>query len=877
MNGLRASLFAALIGSSGTVDAQTPPIRYKLDIPRQTLTMALADFARETGLQVARFSDLNEHSTISNAVVGTYTAEQAIDLLLAGSEYRFRFVNPHTIAIIRAPRGEPGPSAKPAEPSRDPLSRDSTKNPKNTKSDNANPRGEKIMRNRGMMARLIALLTVCSAVHPGGVCAQNAASDQTAQLEEVVVTAQRRSQNLQKVPVSVSALSENDLEMAGIASGNDLGKAVPSLEINHGTGAALIFLRGIGNSVSSAGNEASTAVYVDGIYYARVAPSFLEFNNVDRIEVLKGPQGTLFGRNATGGLIQVVTRTPTAEPVLRVSVGYENYQRIVTKAYAAGGLSEHVAADVAVIYNDQREGWGRNVTTGSEAYRDRNLGVRAKLVADASDLTRVTLIGEYGNSHGDIGLTSQPYQGTTQGATPGMPPHVYLPLPGFYDVRNGIDDLQVDQSYGGSLKIEQEFSFAKLVSLSAYRHSYIDQKSYDVDFVPDDYFHAVLNERAVQFSQELQLLSKEGSSFDWIAGAFYLDTQDGYRPGSILGGRQFGGAELRFQSKQSIKSLAGYAQSTFPIAKDTHLTTGVRYTRDKVGIAGTLDVALPGGPVLGPVAPPVDDSTNFNKTTWKFALDHTFTPDILGFVSISRGFKAGTYVTLPAANVVARPEVLDAYEIGLKTELFDRRLRLNGAVFFYNLKDPQVEILNGPSVYAINAGGAHVKGLDLDFEFAATENLKLRGGLGLLDAKYTTFTNAPSGLPNSGPNGGNLPETAMDVSGFTMQRAPKFTGSLNAIYTIPMASGSWALSASVSHNSGFYWQPTHHIRQDAYTLLDAQVGYTFPSKHLGVRVYGRNLSNKKYYTAAFESGGQTGFDSAPAAPRTYGLAFDVNF
>lgn len=702
------------------------------------------------------------------------------------------------------------------------------------------------------------------------------------QIEDIVVTAQRREQSLQNVPVAITALSGSALTTSGVSGGIDLGKAVPALEINHGSGAALVFLRGVGNSVSSAGNEASVAMYVDGVYYARVSPSFLEFNNIERVEVLKGPQGTLFGRNASGGAIQVVTRTPGPDPRFEGNLTYANYDKVTARAYISGGIIEGVNADLAVLYSDQGKGWGRNVTTGNDIWKGHNFAARTKWVLEPSDSTTITLTGEFSRYRGDLGLTSAPYEGTTTGSQPGTPLQIFPALPGFYDIRSSIDPLQRDKSYGGALRIEQNLSFANLVSITAYKHSKINVSEWDVDYIPDDYFHAVLGERAVQKSQELQLLSNADSPFTWIIGGYYLDSQDGYSNG-ILGGRQFElafgfpNAELRFISNQRIKSLAGYGQATIEVLPDTNLTAGLRYTSDKVRITGSTAGATAGGPILFPAGADVDDSTRFKKLTWKGSIDHRFSSAIMAYASISRGFKAGTYITLPATAIAAKPEVLDAYEVGLKTELFDRRLRLNIAAFHYDIKDPQVEVNDGPVVVAINAGGARINGIDFDFELAATSRLTVRGGAGYLDTKYTDFTNAPSGVPNPA-TGGNFPIVPLDVTGFSMQRAPKFTGNLNAVYTIPMASGGeWSIGGGLSHNSGFFWQPTHHIKQRAYTLFNAQVGYTFPDEHFSITAWGKNLSNEKYYAGAYEQGGPFGNPSAPAAPRTYGVTLATKF
>ncbi|MFD2577555.1 TonB-dependent receptor [Novosphingobium colocasiae] len=266
---------------------------------------------------------------------------------------------------------------------------------------------------------------------PSGTSAiEPAAAESTgeARLDEIVVTAQRREERLQDVPVSVSVVSPMALRTAGVADLVQIAKASPSVTINQGNGPLLTFIRGIGNTTSAAGNEASAAVYIDGVYVARPVSDMFSLTNIERVEVLKGPQGTLFGRNSSGGLINIVTRSPTAKPTAEVSLGYSNYQTIDTSVYLSGGIANGIAADFAAFYHKQRDGWGTNVTLNRDTGFGRRYGVRSKIVAEVSDNTKITLSVDYLRSRTNIPF-GNPVRGTTQGNPAGLPPnHLRAPV-----------------------------------------------------------------------------------------------------------------------------------------------------------------------------------------------------------------------------------------------------------------------------------------------------------------------------------------------------------------------------------------------------------------------------------------------------------------
>jgi iron complex outermembrane receptor protein len=275
--------------------------------------------------------------------------------------------------------------------------------------------------------------------------------------------------------------------------------------------------------------------------------------------------------------------------------------------------------------------------------------------------------------------------------------------------------------------------------------------------------------------------------------------------------------------------------------------------------------------VVKSVPPTLPPSTRWSKPTWRISLDHDLTRDVLVFASYNRGFKSGAYAISNLANPPVSPEILDAYEAGFKSTLLDRRLRFNASAFYYKYKDIQLRKVEAGSVFLLNAARAEVKGVDVDAEFVPVENFRIIAGFEVLDTEYVSFPNAPVAVPN--PVGGNR-TIFVDATGNTMIRAPKFTSSLAASWTIPMSSGNVSLDANWRYNSGFYWEFSNRTRQSSYDVVNASVRWTAPNERLYARVWARNLLDASYYAAVAE--GQSDIYS-PEAPRTYGVTVGYHF
>lgn len=722
--------------------------------------------------------------------------------------------------------------------------------------------------------------------------------------DEVVVTAQRREERLQDVPISVSAITAEALGRQGITSTADLPTVVPGLNMAKSSTVVQPYLRGIGTANLAPGSDPSVPVYIDGVYHSAPAGLLFAFNNIQRVEVLKGPQGTLFGRNSTGGLVQVITSDPTSDPTLRVSLGYANYDTLQTSGYVSGG-TDRIAADFAVVYNNQRQGWGRNfyqpgpgepAVSGDfdrEAGDLEEVGVRSKVVLH-SDNTDVKLSGMYLESSGSQGhyrhllpgttvLVVNPTYGYTTPYTHGSQGE------GFYDYNSDTPWTFENSQYMFSAEVDQDVEFATVKSITSYLS---DTALYNV---PSDSSPQISTSTSFShlgwdtFTQEFQILSNPESApswLNWIAGLYYLNSTAGYQPLVTATGNELQANTLRF-SDQNTESYAVYAQETSEILPNTRLTLGARYTRDIVTAEQYNIGANPSGSgatLLGNVTALVTPhEKSFDSLTWHASLDYHFTPNVMAYLSASRGFKSGSWnhgslcsTTLSSCPTVAppvNPEVVLAYEAGLRSDLFSNRLRFNASVFRYDYSDLQIQAVVGspPVSLLVNAASARINGAEIDLIYHFTPNFTVNYNASFLDTEYTSFPGAIAFTPRTAAPW-NAAQITIDATGNELSRSPPYSSTLGVNYLIPTSHGQFELNANWFHTDSFYWEPQNRLKQDGYDLLNAQLAWR-PTEHLQFRLWGKNLTGEEYYTYQFTST-QGGDQGNPAAPRTFGVAVD---
>lgn len=717
---------------------------------------------------------------------------------------------------------------------------------------------------------------------------------QTDVLQEVIVTAQRRRQNIQDVPIAVTSISPSTLKAAHIENVADLPELVPSLNISPSSGIVTTFVQGIGNPVTTAGNEPSVPVYIDGVYYARPITALFDLSSIQSVQVLQGPQGTLFGRNATGGVVLINTLNPGKRSAFEGTIGYGSYDTVHGQVYASMPITKKLAVNLAASGLRQGGGWGTNIHTGQPTYRNRYYNIRAKALWTPTHSTRVLLEGWYVGSHDDQGIYSRPFPGTVAGTPDGI--HNGLPLPpgypipsqilpplSFYDTNLNFNEHDEVRAYGGSARIEQSLKFANLVSISSVMGASECLYS-EGDFSPLNFERYTLCPVNHQITQEVQLKSKSASKITWIVGLFYLNTLQGFNPTLIngQGPTNVGIENIAIVGEQRVKSYAGYGQVTIPVIDHSDVTLGLRYTKDDLnGVGTTTATFLPG--VLAPTAVPVQTQANtfqksFGRVTERIAVDHHFNSHVMTYFSFSTGYKAGTFNTLPLNSPALKPETVTAYDLGTKTTLIRGKLRLNADLFWNQIKDPQVQAQRNGLVALVNAQSARTRGVELQSTALLAPGLTFNLAANYVDATYLEFQGCPT-YAYSTTSPGNLNQLFENCSGHQMPDVPKvvLTSSVQYIHDMRGA-GVMSLFLSLRHQSGFAWDSDNVIREPPHTFLNGSVTFAPDAlRHVTLRFWMDNITNVHYNINYYAQASGAAYESSPGAPRTFGGEFTYKY
>jgi iron complex outermembrane receptor protein len=699
----------------------------------------------------------------------------------------------------------------------------------------------------------LSVIATAPAAYAQNAAAVNPPSTDTS-IGEIVVTAQRRSESAQDVPISVTALSPTDLDAMGVTDIKDLGGKIPLFSETQ-SGPLIYFLRGIGSTSTNINNEPSVATYVDGVYMFGLYSNNLPLNGLERTEVLVGPQGTLFGRNTTGGVIQLVTRDPMQGPALESYVGYANYNTTTLGGYASDKfLDGRLGIGAALDCRHQGDGWGRNTTLGVPAYLYSYCSAQFKAVAQVTETTKITGFYLFGRNYGDPFETQYlPGETRADGSV--------AINQGRYQAIAGSPNNEASTSNLGYIRVDQELGFADLSNITSYRTTNVDF-NYAYSGTPLVIVGAYLPAATNDITEELQLASVASSRIKWMVGFYYFDAEAKYTPFELYGVAFSPLLSEQIYSTQQNISTAPFGQATLPLGYDTNLTLGARYTDETVRkIDETYYFVSAAG--QGPAYTQPNQQSDSSGATWRASLDHKFTPDIMGYVSFNRGLKSGGYNLSATTNVAPyAPEKLNAYEIGFKNEFFNRRLQVNVAAFYYDYKDVQVLESQENGIQTVNAASETIKGADGDFTFRATSDWKIYGNAGTLNAKYDSYPNAV-GYELNGT------EFTFNAAGNRSPYAPTFTAAVGSTYTIPSPIGSFALDGWVQHQAEEFVGPANIVHIPAYTLVNASLTWTDDSRRWSVAAWAKNLLDEHYLQGANETA--FGGFQAPGAPQTYGL------
>ncbi len=744
------------------------------------------------------------------------------------------------------------------------------------------------------------------------------------QLDAVVVTAQKREQNAQDVPMAVTAFNQKSLDNLNITNQISLQQAVPGLDVNSLAQFTTIYLRGVGSDVFLNGDP-SVATYIDGIYFPFAQSLDQDFGAVERLEVLKGPQGTLFGRNTTGGAISITTQAPSfteAETSMQLVYGNRDTRNI--RLHQNIPLSPWLALSFSG-YDNRADPYYQGTANGEALRQEFSRGGRGKLRIAPLENLDITLVaakqiqrgqGSVFQLNTDPSLLFQCLGGI-------QTPICIEPQPGYEGDLSEPTFLRFNSNVGyGSIKYTAPWLDVKLLGGHQRANSTF---SYDFDGSPQSIaaFDQKSNFARVE-NLELQFLSNDttpfGERFQWIAGINYFKSKQGFDPavlqlaGLDLADTRPGGTSLpaplltvldqlnlaipndlglAFQAILGTDSRAGYAQASFAFTEWLSLTLGGRYQSEDRFIVDSRSGALNSDGSFttlfnwneigardaeGNTVPTHDTTQSFSPKgviEWR-----PFGADTLIYASYQEAQKSATYNTValyqPPAYV--EPEKLRGSEIGLKTTVFDGVLQLNLAAFRYAIRDLQVQFISlfqGGAVSFENAGAASIHGLDADARikvFPKTfDRLLLTLNASVLDSQYDDYTSASGFDPQTG-----FFSSDNDYTGNRTARTPRFTGTAGLSKSWKIPGGRLELGGDIYRNTGFDYAASNdpRFKQAGYTLFGARLGYRYQPWGLGLTVFGRNLSNEQYTQGLIATDFGPNYSLAP--PRTFGMRVNLD-
>ena len=728
------------------------------------------------------------------------------------------------------------------------------------------------------------------AAAPAQTASGNARSNDLA-IEEIIVTAQKREQRAMETPLSLTALDSSALADRQITGLDGLAVVSPGIRSGSQNGVNRLFIRGIGLSSFASGADPSSAFYVDGVYVGRPGFQLTSFFDVDRLEVVRGPQGTLYGRNATGGAVNLITRSPTAETTGYLDVTIGNYDLHQTQGALSGALNSSGTLLGRIAFDaTNRSGYGEDVVQHHPVNDSNQQSVRGTLEYIASDKVNFKLIGEYHKEDDNnyFTMSSGAYPGQVLAGTQGSNNPANGDIPAGIEVSNsqnaatalpGNTNIREASSLTGTVNVEltDAVSFS---SITGWRDSERHNAG-NSDNTSAGLGNTFYNEKAEQFSQELQL-NYNSDRLDGVLGLFYYhELLDNY---VLVPFVQFGpGVDYIQDGTLKIDAYAAFGQATYSVQPDFRVTVGARYNSEKKVSKGAF--TPPGAaPIL------IDDGKTWEAFTPKVGIEYDLAEDTLTYASITRGFKSGTFNT-GQNNPAIDPEKITAYEVGLKSRLFDRRLELTSAAFYYDYSDLQVNKVIGLQTLTTNAASARNMGIELAATARLTRQITMDANVTYLKTEFKDFcsVNPSPGSFNEEPacagqsgvdQTGNPLPGGQDLSGNQLPGAPEWSGGGGIEYATEVGSGGFlkarldAVYTSLIHFSEFNDKA---MSQDAVTKLNSSIRYESSSGNWSLTLWGKNITDEKTYGNKTLGVGLWGYPiySAIDPPATYGVTFGL--
>jgi len=759
---------------------------------------------------------------------------------------------------------------------------------------------------------LALILTVAAAGSPA--LAQGA----PAELETVIVTANKRAEDVQDVAMSVSAVSGDYLEKTGVSNASEFVRMVPSVTITQSNNNrnSTVFVRGIGTSGTNPGIEPSVGIFIDGVYIVAAGPIQSNLQDISSLEILRGPQGTLYGRNTPVGAININTRAPSQTPEGMIALRVGDYADKQISGYVGGGLTENLAGRLS-FWGSSRDGYETNLFTNDDVNGADQYGLRGRLQWRPRDNVTADFIAYYTRMRSECCTpeTLDP-SGPIGIATPGFlaaTAALGRPFRNFDDSDHVVDDdntgLDITTAYGLSGTVNWDLANGyTLTSISAWNGYKDTVHSLAADGLPQSTASGKQYLRREGYSEELRIASPVEQKINYLAGLYLFSESVTHTTQTSLGvhanrtlpnGRTFLPTDQsNFYFTQKTRSAALFGQATLNATDALRFTGGLRYSWDKKEAFFDSDV----NPTASLAARSVFAVNHLGaidrsekKLTWSLGAQYDLAPSVMAYAIAATGYKTGGFNGRSAA--VGVPVAFDAesaltYELGIKSTWLDRRLLVNADIYQMTLEDFQDSILNpitSSGFIVANAGSRRVRGFEAEAQFRPITPLSLRGAVGYMDAEFTDYSDGQC-YSGKTPNG-TKPGTC-NYNGLTPSQSPKWTWSLAGQWEAPIAETglTWYLNADVTYTSERQLEPTlgPGSFEPETTLVGARLGLTDQDRGWRVSLYGKNLTDESYFVqktpqplAAFISGGGTaqarGYVGWYGAPRTWGVEASLKF
>lgn len=797
--------------SSQFVAAEQANRRAQFDIPAQAVATALIIYSEQAAVQVIVASDTVDRQ-ISATVAGDLDVVSALEILLEPAGLVFEFTGPNTVTIMAATTQLSRPQAGSAAVSTEPPA-------------TADPVAE-----------------------------QSASDGISGVIEEILVTAQKRTQSLQQTPISVMAYTADDLQQGVMEDLYDIGLHTPGLIVNKEI-VGKIYIRGIGAENLTIGGDPGVAVHIDGAYVARNSAAIFDLQDIERVEVLRGPQGTLYGRNATGGSINIISKKPTEEFYGRFGAEFGEYDRSRYSATVSGPLIRNRLLARATLMKSDRDGFVRNLTTGSKLDDEDLLVGRVSLTFLPTDSVTIDVSTDFSHDDGRPAPFKQlEFSDLFEGVLGAVDPA------GLRRVAQESPVLEEQDQFGVAASLVWEMENMIFTSVTSYRDTEFEAV-FDGDAVDITFQNFANFDDSDQFSQEFRLASVAGGRWDWLVGLYYF-TDDADTSISIpIPGFGF---DILHIADMSTDAYAVFSDVTYRVSEQFHLTVGLRYSSEEKEADQFSDFGF-----IPPLSQGLKEESD--EFTPKFGASYFINDRAMLYASATRGFKSGGF-TFNGFQSSFDPEFVWAYEVGLKSRWADSRLQVNVSAFYYDYTDLQVSKLENNAGVIVNAADATISGAELQIDAQPTERWSLYAGFSFLDATFDKFLTEDPSNPLLG---------TINLDGNNLTRSPEFTANIGTQYVLPLG-GRGELSFRVDYqyqDESFFTAFNRQLSaQDSFELVNARIAYADEQKRWQIAAYVKNATDEDYFINILESGVETGKpEGFVAPPRTFGIQLAYTF